>query len=113
MAKVRFQVASRQRRKKILKSARGYWGARHRWYRMAKQARMKALEHAYKDRKRKKGDFRKLWIARINAAVRNEGLTYNKFIDGLKKANICLDRKILADMVSTEEFVKLIAIAKK
>jgi len=83
-------------RKKILKQAKGYWGRRHSNYKTAKDAVAKALSYAYRDRKDRKGDFRRLWIIRINAACREEGLSYSKFIAGLNKAGIIIDRKALA-----------------
>lgn len=89
---------TRQRRKKVMKAAKGYWGGRHRLYRTATEAVDKALCYAYRDRRQKKRSFRGLWIARINAAIRLHGLSYSKFISGLKKANINLDRKVLADL---------------
>ena len=89
---------TRQRRKKVMKAAKGYWGGKHRLYRTATEAVDKALCYAYRDRRQKKRSFRGLWIARINAAVRLHGLSYSKFISGLKKANINLDRKVLADL---------------
>ncbi|MCC6545243.1 MAG: 50S ribosomal protein L20 [Nitrospirae bacterium] len=89
---------TRQRRKKVMKAAKGYWGGRHRLYRSATEAVDRALCYAYRDRRQKKRSFRGLWIARINAAIRLHGLSYSKFISGLKKANINLDRKVLADI---------------
>ena len=89
---------TRQRRKKVMKAAKGYWGGRHRLFRSATEAVDRALCYAYRDRRQKKRSFRGLWIARINAAVRLHGLSYSKFISGLKKANINLDRKVLADL---------------
>ena len=91
-------VASRKRRKKILKMARGYFGARSNVYTVAKNAVEKALQYAYRDRKNKKRVFRRLWIARINAGVRQHGLTYSKFIHLLKQADVDLNRKVLADL---------------
>jgi large subunit ribosomal protein L20 len=85
-------------RKKILKIAKGYWGRRHSNYKVAKDAVAKALNDAYKDRRDKKGDFRTLWIARINAACRAQDLTYSRFIEGLGKAGVAIDRKLLADL---------------
>ncbi len=85
-------------RKKILKIAKGYWGRRHSNYKVAKDAVAKALSDAYKDRRDKKGVFRTLWIARINAACRAQDITYSRFIEGLGKAGITLDRKLLADL---------------
>ncbi|RUM30348.1 MAG: 50S ribosomal protein L20 [Aquifex sp.] len=90
--------SSRRKKKKILKLAKGYRGQRSRSYRRAKEAVMKALYYQYRDRKLRKREFRRLWIARINAAVRAYGLNYSTFINGLKKAGIELDRKILADI---------------
>lgn len=89
---------SRRRRKKILKMAKGYRSVRSRAYRKAREAVEKGLTYAYRDRKNRKRDFRRLWIIRISAAARAEGLTYSKFMHGLKKANVELDRKVLADL---------------
>ncbi len=106
--------ASRARRKKILKLASGYRGSRHRLIKTAKQAIDHAGQYAYRDRKVRKREFRKLWIARINAGARANGITYSRLIDGLKKANIDLDRKVLADMAVADEagFAQLVATAK-
>ncbi len=90
--------ASRKRRKRILLRAKGFRGFRSKLYRYAKDAVYKARQYEYRDRKKRKGQFRRLWIQRISAAVRNEGLTYSRFIEGLKAANIELDRKVLADL---------------
>lgn len=98
MARVKTSVASRKRRKKTLKLAKGYYGAKHKLYRVAKQQVMKSYMYAYRDRKQKKRNFRKLWITRINAAARMNGLSYSKFMHGLKLANIDLNRKVLADL---------------
>lgn len=95
-------VASRKRRKKILKQARGYFGARSKVYTVAKNAVEKGMLYAYRDRRNKKRNFRKLWIARINAAARGEGLTYSTLIHGLKENNIDLNRKVLADLAMNE-----------
>lgn len=95
-------VASRKRRKKILKQARGYFGARSKAYTVAKNAVEKGLLYAYRDRRNKKRNFRKLWIARINAASRAEGMNYSSFIHGLKQNNIELNRKVLADLAMNE-----------
>ncbi len=95
--------ASRSRRKKIIKRASGYRGSRHRLLKTAKQAVDHAGQYAYRDRKVRKRDFRKLWIARINAGARANGLSYSRFINGLKKANIDLDRKVLAEIAATDE----------
>jgi len=101
-------------RKKILKLAKGYWGRRHTNYKTAKDAVAKALFYAYRDRRDRKGDFRRLWIVRINAACREEGLSYSKFIDGLDKANISIDRKALALLAVTDApaFKAVVAQAK-
>ncbi len=89
---------TRQRRKKVMKAAKGYWGGKHRLFRTATEAVDKALGYAYRDRRQKKRSFRGLWIVRINAAIRLHGLSYSKFISGLKTAGINLDRKVLADI---------------
>jgi len=91
-------VASRRRRKKILKAAKGYFGARSKVYTVAKNAVEKAMSYAYRDRKNKKRVFRRLWIARINAATRQHGMSYSKFIHGLSKTGTSLNRKVLADL---------------
>jgi large subunit ribosomal protein L20 len=93
---------SRQRRKKILKAAKGYRGGRSKLLKTATVAVMRSRQHAYRDRKKRKGDFRRLWIIRINAASRENGLSYSKLIMGLKKADIALDRKILAEMAVSD-----------
>ena len=95
--------ASRARRKKVLKLAAGYRGSRHRLFKTAKQAVDHAGQYAYRDRKARKRDFRKLWIARINAGARAHGLSYSRFMAGLKKANIEVDRKVLADIAATDD----------
>jgi len=98
MARVKRGVQARKSHKKVLKQAKGYYGARSRVYRVAFQAVTKAGQYAYRDRRQKKRVFRQLWIARINAAARQNGLSYSKFMNGLKKASIEVDRKILADI---------------
>jgi large subunit ribosomal protein L20 len=98
MARVKRGVVARRSHKKILKQAKGYYGARSRVYRVAFQAVTKAGQYAYRDRRQRKRQFRQLWIARINAASRQNGLSYSRFINGLKKASIEIDRKILADI---------------
>ena len=98
MPRVKRGVTARARHKKILKLAKGYRGRRKNVYRVAKQAVMKAGQYAYRDRRNKKRDFRRLWIARINAAARECGITYSQFINGMNKAGITLDRKVLADI---------------
>ena len=107
-------VASHKRRKKILKQAKGYWGRKKNVYTVAKNQVEKGLTYAYRDRRNKKRSFRALWIARINAAVRSEGLSYSKFIDKLNKANVALNRKTLADiaMHEPETFKQLVAQVK-
>jgi large subunit ribosomal protein L20 len=98
MARVKRGVTARARHKKILKLAKGYYGARSRVYRVAKQAVIKAGQYAYRDRKQKKRQFRALWIVRINAASRLFGISYSRLINGLSKANVAVDRKVLADL---------------
>ncbi|GAA5525341.1 50S ribosomal protein L20 [Microbulbifer flavimaris] len=98
MARVKRGVEARRRHKKILKQAKGYYGARSRVFRVAKQAVIKAGQYAYRDRRVKKRNFRQLWITRINAQSRAEGLSYSRLIAGLKKADIALDRRVLADL---------------
>lgn len=98
MARVKGGVVSRRRRKKILKLAKGYYGSKHTLYKTAKEQVMKSYSYAYRDRRQKKRDFRKLWIARINAAARMNGLSYSKFMHGLKLAEIDVNRKMLADL---------------
>ena len=98
MARVKRGVQANRRHKKILKRAKGYYGARSRVYRVAVQAVTKAGQYAYRDRRNKKRNFRRLWIARINAGARLNGLSYSRFINGLKKANIEIDRRVLADI---------------
>ncbi len=98
MARVKRGVIARARHKKVLKQAKGYSGRRKNVYRVAKQAVTKAQQYAYRDRRQRKRQFRALWIARINAAARECGLTYSRMIEGLKKAGIAIDRKVLADI---------------
>lgn len=98
MARVKRGVTARARHKKILKLAKGYYGARSRVYRVAKQAVIKAGQYAYRDRKQKKRQFRALWIVRINAAARMFGISYSRMINGLHNANVAIDRKVLADL---------------
>ncbi len=102
MPRVRRGSKARQRRKKILKQAKGYRGARSKLYRVATHTVGRALAYAFRDRRARKRDFRRLWITRINAGARTEGLTYSRFIAGLGKAGIALDRKILADIAITD-----------
>ncbi|MCP5180144.1 MAG: 50S ribosomal protein L20 [Pseudomonadales bacterium] len=114
MARVNSRVASRARRKKVMKAAKGYYSARSRTYRVAKQAVTKAGQYAYRDRRQKKRQFRALWIVRINAGAREHGLSYSRFINGLKLAGIEMDRRVLADlaMFEGEAFGKLAEAAK-
>jgi large subunit ribosomal protein L20 len=111
MPRVKRGVTAHARHKKILKLAKGYYGARSRVYRVAKQAVIKAGQYAYRDRRQRKRQFRRLWIARINAAVRESGLSYSRFIDAMNKAEIRLDRKVLADMAvhDKEGFAALVS----
>ena len=114
MTRVKRAVSARKKRKKILKLAKGYRWSRSNRYIAAKDAVRHALVHAYKDRRRKKRDFRKLWNVKINAAVRQEGLTYSKFIAKLKKKNIGLDRKVLSELASKypEIFKEIVSLSK-
>ncbi len=114
MARVKGAMRTRARHKKILKLAKGYFGAKSKLFRMANQAVMKSLNYAFGDRRAKKRDFRKLWIARINAAARINGLSYSRFISGLKKSGIELNRKVLADMAVNDAagFAQLAEMAK-
>ena len=98
MARVKRGVVGRRKHKKVLGKAKGYYGARRKTFRSANQAVIKAGQYAYRDRRQRKRDFRSLWIVRINAAAREHGLSYSRFINGLKKANIEIDRKVLADL---------------
>ena len=98
MARVKRGVTSRAKHKKVLKTVKGQWGRRKNTIRVARQAMEKAMQYAYRDRRTKKRNFRSLWIQRINAGVRSEGLTYSKFINGLNKSGIIIDRKILAEI---------------
>src|ERR1700744_5810021 len=95
-------VASRRRRKRIMNLAKGYWGSRSKVYTVAKNTVEKGLQYAYRDRKAKKREFRALWIQRINAGVREHGMTYARFMNGMKRAGITLDRKQLAELAATE-----------
>ena len=114
MARVKTAMITRKKHKKVLKRAKGYYGAKGYRFRMAKQAVMKSGAYAYVGRKDKKSNFRKLWIARINAAARMNGLTYSTLIAGLKKANVAINRKMLAEVAVTdpEAFAKIAEVAK-
>ena len=115
MARVKTARITRKKHKKILKRAKGYYGAKHYRFRMAKQEVMKSGKYAYVGRKDRKSNFRKLWIARINAAARMNGLTYSTFINGLKKANIVINRKMLAELAVSDPkaFTEIANKAKK
>ncbi|EFR33012.1 MAG: 50S ribosomal protein L20 [Peptoniphilus harei] len=115
MARVKRGVNAKKRHKNILKQSKGYFGAKSKLFRTANQAVMKSLNYAYIGRKQRKRDFRKLWITRINAAARINGMSYSKFISGLKKANITINRKMLSEMAINDPagFAKLVEIAKE
>ena len=115
MARVKTAIITRKKHNKILNRAKGYYGAKHYRFRMAKQQVMKSGNYAYVGRKDKKSNFRKLWIARINAAARMNGLTYSQLINGLKKANVVINRKMLAEMAVSDPaaFTKVAELAKK
>jgi large subunit ribosomal protein L20 len=115
MPRTKHGVPSKSRKKKILKRAKGYFGSRHRLYRPAKEAVNRALVYAYRDRRARKRDFRKLWITRINAAARLNGLSYNRFIEGLKKSNVEINRKMLAELAVNDAagFSRLADAAKE
>ena len=115
MARVKSAMTTRARHKKVLKQAKGYYGAKHYRFRNANQTVLKSLAYAYVGRKDRKSDFRKLWITRINAAARMNGLTYSKLIAGLKKANVTINRKMLAEIAvnDAKAFTEIAEIAKK
>lgn len=115
MPRAKSAVASRQRRKKVLKAAKGYRGGRSKLYKTARESINRALSYAYRGRKLRKRDMRRLWIARINAAARLNGLSYSKFVKGLKGAKIALDRKILAELAVNDAkvFAEIVKVAKK
>ncbi len=115
MARAKRGVKARQRRKKVLKMAEGYYGGRSRLFRTAKEAVDRALVYAYKDRKQNKRNFRQLWQARISAAVKELGFSYSRFVGALKTKGIRLNRKMLSDLAITapDDFAKLVALAKK
>lgn len=114
MARVKRSVTARARHKKVLKAAKGYYGARSRVYRVAKQAVIKAGQYAYRDRRQKKRQFRSLWVVRINAGARENGVSYSQLISGLRKAEIVIDRKILADLAMNDKaaFAAIVEQAK-
>ena len=115
MARVKRGVTSHRRHKKALRQAKGYYGNRSKIYRVANQAVMRSLQYAYAHRKLRKRDFRKLWIARINAACRMNNMSYSRFINGLNKAGVEINRKVLADLAITDPkaFSDLVEVAKK
>ena len=114
MARIKGAMATRKRRKKILKLAKGYFGAKHRLFKTAKEAVMKSGNYAYIGRKQKKRDFRRLWITRISAACKMNGMNYSTFMNGLKKANVSLNRKMLAEIAVSDAaaFTALVEQAK-
>ena len=114
MARVKGAVMTRKRRNKVLKLAKGYYGSKHSLFKTAKQAVMKSGQYAYIGRKQKKRDFRRLWITRINAAARINGVSYSVFMNGLHKAGVELDRKVLSDMAinDPEAFAALVEVSK-
>ena len=115
MSKVKRSINAKKKRRKILKLAKGFLGARSRLYSLAKESVMRAMKFAYRDRKARKRDFRKLWIARINAGARLNGVTYSRLIDGLKKAGMELNRKILADLAVNDPgaFTQIVDVSVK
>lgn len=115
MARVKNGLTSRKRRKKVLKQAKGYFGAKSTLYRTAKQAVMKSGQYAYRDRKQKKREFRKLWISRINAAARQHDISYSRLMNGLKIAEIDINRKMLSEIAIADDaaFAEIVAQAKK
>ena len=115
MARVKRAVSAQKKRRAILEQAKGYRGQRSRLYRKAKEQSLHSLNYAYRDRRARKGDFRQLWITRINAAARANGMTYNRFIQGLKAAEVEVDRKILAELAVNDAtaFTALVELAKQ
>ena len=115
MARVRSGAVTKARHKKVLKSAKGYFGSKHRLYKRAKEQLMTSRKYAYRDRKNRKRDFRKLWITRINAACRMNEISYSRFIDGLTKAGVDINRKMLSEIAinDMDSFKKLVEVAKK
>jgi large subunit ribosomal protein L20 len=114
MSRIKRGTIKKQKHKKVLEQTKGYYGLRGSSYRIAKEQLMKSLSYNYQDRKNKKREFRRLWITRINIAARNNGLSYNEFINGLRKANIDINRKMLSDIAvnDSETFKKLVETAK-
>lgn len=115
MPRVRGRITTRRRHKKVLKLTKGHRGTKHSLFRRAHESMLKSLSYSYRHRRERKGQFRRLWIARINAAARLEGLSYNRFMNGLKKAGVEMDRKVLADIALRDSpaFAKLAAVAKE
>jgi len=115
MPRVKKGVTARARHKKILKLAKGYWGAKSKRFKVANEQVMKALYYAFRDRRRKKRDFRRLWITRINAAARINGMSYSRLMNGLKMAGVVMNRKMLADLAVREpaSFTSLVSVAKQ
>jgi large subunit ribosomal protein L20 len=115
MPRVKNSFKTKQRRKKVLKLAKGYFGSKSKLYKTANQQVMKSLTYAYRDRRVRKRDFRRLWIARINAAARNNGLSYSRFLFGLKRAGVLVNRKMLADLAVNDPaaFSKLVNVAQE
>lgn len=114
MPRAKTGIVRRRKHQKVLKRAKGYWGLRSKSFRVAQQTLLNAADYSYRDRRDKKADFRRLWIARINAASRQEGLSYSRFINGLRRAGVELDRKVLADIAVREPdtFRSLVQTAK-
>ena len=115
MTRVKNSVATRARRKKVLKRAKGYFGSKHRLFKTAQEQVMYSERYAFRDRKQKKRDFRKLWITRINAGCRENGISYSRFIDGLNKAGVEVNRKMLSELAiyDKEAFANLVKVAKE
>src|SRR6201987_1532698 len=114
MARVKRSVNAKKKRRVVLERAKGYRGQRSRLYRKAKEQVLHSMTYAYRDRKDRKGNFRRLWIQRINAAARSNGMTYNRFVQGLKAAGVEVDRRVLADLAVTDEaaFAALVEVAR-
>lgn len=114
MPRVKRGTMTHKRHKKVLERAKGYWGGRSRLFKTAKEAVQHSMQYAYRDRRNRKREFRRLWIARINAACREQGFTYGRFIEGLSKAGVQLDRKMLADMAinNSQAFTQLVEQAR-
>lgn len=114
MPRAKTGVVRRKKHKKILKRAKGFWGLRSKSFRVAQQTLLNAADYEYRDRRDKKNDFRRLWITRINAACRQEGMSYSNFISGLRKSNVEINRKVLADLAvqEPESFQKLVEVAR-